>query len=331
MSARIASRRSVLRRTFCVLACLVLFFGCSPRDRDLLQGYVEGEFVYVASPLAGALLSLNVRRGMQVTAGTPLFDLDNIPERAARDEAERKLAEARANLDDVRKGKRPSEIESLEAQLKQTRVALALSEKELARQENLMRTPGATAELEYLRSRSLRDQNRQRVAQLEADLKTARLGSRSDQITAAENNVRALEAALQKAQWDLSQKRQAAPQDGLVFDTLYREGEWVPAGRPVVVLLPPENIKIRAFVPQPRIGSLQLGQHLRVMVDGREPAIGTVSFISPRAEYTPPVIYSREARSKLVFMVEAVFDPGTSMTLHPGQPVDVQLEDDHAR
>ena len=74
MNARIASRRSLLRRTFCVLACLVLFFGCSPRDRDLLQGYVEGEFVYVASPLAGALLSLNVRRGMQVTAGTPLFD-----------------------------------------------------------------------------------------------------------------------------------------------------------------------------------------------------------------------------------------------------------------
>ncbi len=317
---------------FGLFASLTLLAGCDRPERDIVQGYVEGEFVYVASPLPGALLSLNVRRGMQVKAGAPLFELDSTPESAARDEAERKLAEARANLEDVKKGKRPSEIESLEAQLRQTRVALSLSEKELARQENLMRTPGATAELEYLRTRSVRDQNRQRVAQLEADLKTARLGSRSDQIAAAENNVRALEAALQKTQWDLSQKRQAAPQNALVFDTLYREGEWVPAGRPVIVLLPPGNVKVRAFVSQPRIGTIQQGDSIRVSVDGlAEPLTGKVSFISPRAEYTPPVIYSQEARSKLVFMIEAVFDHDTSMILHPGQPVDVHLGSNHAR
>jgi HlyD family secretion protein len=332
MNRLIASSRVARYCIIGVLASLTLLAGCDRPERDIVQGYVEGEFVYVASPLAGALLSLNVRRGIQVKAGAPLFELDSTPESAALDEAERKLAEARANLEDVKKGKRPSEIESLEAQLRQTRVALALSEKELARQENLMRTPGATAELEYLRARSVRDQNRQRVAQLEADLKTARLGSRSDQITAAENNVRALEAALQKAQWDLSQKRQVAPQDALVFDTLYREGEWVPAGRPVVVLLPPGNVKVRAFVPQPRIGTIQQGDSIQVSIDGlAEPLTGKVSFISPRAEYTPPVIYSQEARSKLVFMVEAIFDLDTSMILHPGQPVDVHLGTNHAR
>jgi HlyD family secretion protein len=57
----------------------------------------------------------------------------------------------------------------------------------------------------------------------------------------------------------------------------------------------------------------------------QEPFVGTVSYISPHAEYTPPVIYSQESRSKLVFMIEAVFDPGTSVNLHPGQPVDVHL------
>jgi HlyD family secretion protein len=113
----------------------------------------------------------------------------------------------------------------------------------------------------------------------------------------------------------------------LVYDTLYRQGEWVAAGKPVVALLPPQNIKVRAFVPETRVGSIHYGDEVRVAVDGvRDPFIGKISYISPHAEYTPPVIYSRESRDKLVFMVEAVFDPATAAKLHPGQPVDVQFE-----
>ena len=313
---------------FCIanaLAALCALASCSRSDRNRVQGYVEGEFVYVASPLAGALESLQVKRGAQVKAGDPLFALESASEKAARDEAERRLAQGRANLEDTKKGKRPSEIESIEAQLKQARAALALSETDFARQEKLVQS-GMIAVQDFDRARSARDQDRQRVAQLEADLKTAQLGSRSDQIAAAEANVRALEATLAKAEWELSQKRQAAPQAGLVFDTLYREGEWVAAGRPVVALLPPQNIKVRAFVPERQIGAIQPGERVRVTVDGvREPFIGRVSFISPQAEYTPPVIYSQESRDKLVFMIEAIFDPKSAVNLHPGQPVDVQF------
>jgi HlyD family secretion protein len=112
----------------------------------------------------------------------------------------------------------------------------------------------------------------------------------------------------------------------LIFDTLYRAGEWVPAGRPVLALLPPPNIKVRAFVSEARIGQIHPGDRVAILVDGvRDPFIGTVSFISPQAEYTPPVIYSQESRSKLVFMIEAIFDEQTSAKLHPGQPVDVRL------
>jgi HlyD family secretion protein len=112
-----------------------------------------------------------------------------------------------------------------------------------------------------------------------------------------------------------------------VFDTLYREGEWVPAGRPVVVLLPPENVKVRAFVSETRVGTIGPGDHVQVAVDSvPQPFMGTVSYISPRAEYTPPVIYSQESRDKLVFMIEVVFDPQSAVNLNPGQPVDVRFE-----
>ena len=299
---------------------------CNRPPSDRVQGYVEGEFVYVASPFAGALESLSVRRGAQVRSGDALFALERVSEKAARDEAERRLSQALANVEDARKGKRPTEIDSLKAQLKQAQAALRLSTREVTRQEGLREVPGAAVELEVDRARAARDQDRQRVAQLEADLNTALLGSRTDQVIAAEAEVRAREAALARAEWELGQKRQQAPKSGLVFDTLYREGEWVPAGRPVVVLLPPENIKVRAFVSETRVGAIHPGDDAQISMDGVQKLFsGKVSYIAPRAEYTPPVIYSQESRDKLVFMVEVVFEPSAASDLNPGQPVDVQF------
>jgi HlyD family secretion protein len=307
-------------------AIAVLLTGCHPSSDHRVQGYVEGEFVYVACPSAGALQCLAVQRGMPVTNGTPLFSLDNAPEKALRDEAAQHLAQARANWEDAQKGKRSTEIDALQAQLNQAQDAAAFSEKEFARQERLSRTPGAGSLQDLDRARTNRDRDRQHVAELEAELKTARLGARNDQIAAAEAEVRAREAALAKADWDLAQTRQTAPEQGMVFDTLFREGEWVGAGRPVVVLLPPRNIKVRAFVAEKQLGALHLGEPVRVRVDGAgEPYFGKLSFISPQAEFTPPVLYSEEGRSKLVYMIEAVFDPQTAARLHPGQPVEVHL------
>lgn len=317
------------RAWFCLAGAVSaagLLITCQRPPSDRVQGYVEGEFVYVASPFAGALESLAVRRGAQVRAGDPLFALERVSEKAARDEAERRLGQALANLDDARKGKRPTEIESIKAQLKQAQAALRLSTREVRRQEGLTAVPGAAVELEVDRARAARDQDQQRVARLEADLNTALLGSRTDQVIAAEAEVRAREAALARAEWELGQKRQQAPKTGLVFDTLYREGEWVPAGRPVVVLLPPENIKVRAFVAEKRISTIHPGSDAHVAVDGiGKQFSGKVSFVSPRAEYTPPVIFSQESREKLVFMVEILFDPQAAADLNPGQPVDVQF------
>ena len=311
--------------TSLALALLLSATGSNRNDDNGVQGYVEGEFVYVASPMAGALRSLSVDRGAEVKAGDPLFVLDDAPEKQARDEAERQVAQARATLADIKKGKRPSEIESLQAQLGRAKAALELSQLNLVRMEKLAPS-GSVSKEELDRARSQREQDAHDVAALEADLTTAGLGQRPDQIAAAEAEVRAREAALAKADWNLSQKQQAAPLAGLVFDVLYRPGEWVAAGRPVVALLPPGNIKVRAFVPETRVGAIHPGDSARVIIDGvATPATGKISYISPQAEYTPPVIYSRETRAKLVFMVEIVFDDKTAATLHPGQPVDVQF------
>jgi len=327
MDAIASTKHGIFMLHIAAMLLLCSIAGCNrtPSSSNTVQGYVEGEFVYISAPTPGRLETLFVQRGTQVKGGDPLFELENVPEKTARDEAKLRFAQLRAQLADAKKGKRPTEIQSGAAQLNLARAALQFSEKELARQERLLRAKVVPLQ-EVDRLRSQRDQERQRVAQLEAELRTARLGSRGDQIAAAEASMRAVEAALTRSEWDLAQKRQSAPAAGLVFDTLYRTGEWIAAGRPIVVLLPPQNIKVRAFVAEPLVASIHQGDRVRVTVDGEQaPFSGTVNFISPQAEYTPPVIYSRENRRKLVYMVELAFDQATAVQLHPGQPVDVQF------
>jgi HlyD family secretion protein len=181
-------------------------------------------------------------------------------------------------------------------------------------------------ELEYDRFRLKHETDARQVAEAEARLATARLGGRTDALIAAEAEVAAAQAALDHAGWAVAQKSQSAPRAALVYDTLYRAGEFIPAAIPVVSLLPPENIKVRFFVPEAEFDGLKAGAPVLVAITGRPtPLEARISYLSPRPEYTPPVLYNRENRAKLVFMVEAVLDPAAARDLHPGQPVDVTL------
>ena len=315
---------------FCLLLAFIALSGCSDGPTDYFQGYVEGDYLYLSSPLAGRLDGLAVKRGETVSAGQPLFTLEQDAERAAVAEAEQNLRQAENRLADLSKGQRPSEIAALEAKLAQARVAAGLAVTENARREVLLKQKAIATE-QVDRSRTEKARSEALVRQLEAELTTARLGARSDQVEAAQAAMEAARQRLTQAKWALAQKQLAAPAAGLVFDTYYVQGEFVPAARPVLSILPPGNVLVRFFVPEEKLSALAPGQKVSVRLDGSaKPWPATVSFISPQAEYTPPVIYSRETRSHLVFMIEARPDARDAAALHPGQPVEVRLEPPHA-
>lgn len=287
-------------------------------------GYVEGEFVRVASPIAGALTHLSIKRGMDVTVGTSLFVLEQENEIAARDEALRRYERAKFQLNNIQVGKRPEEIEVIQDTLVQAEADQEFARLFWERQKKLVTTNATSAE-NLDRAKSAYDRGQARIEELKDQLKVAHLPSREMEIKAAEKEVEAALAVVRQAQWRLDQKFIKSPVKGFVFDTLYVLGEWVQAGSPVVVILPPGNIKVRFFVPEYQLGRFKVGQPIRVKCDGQEKEIPAVlSYISPAAEYTPPVIYSREWRSKLMYMLEA--RPTQDFeTLHPGQPVDVTM------
>lgn len=306
-----------------MLMALVLV-GCPRPAPSGYQGYLEGEFVYVAAPLSGRLESLAVAKGTRVEAGAPLFALERVSEIAAQRQAADGMRAAEARLADLRKGSRPTEVAALAARVEQARATAELSRLDFARQENLFKTQVIAAS-DFDRARLAHERNLRSLEELNAQLETARLGGRPDAIAAAEAEVNAAAAAREKADWSVGQKTQAAPRAGFVFDTLYREGEFVAAGNPVVALLPPENVKVRFFIPAADLAGIKAGALVRVAFDGGGPVQGRVSYLSPQPEYTPPVLYNRENRSKLVFMIEATLEPAAARDLHPGQPVDVTL------
>jgi len=307
------------------LATGLFLTGCSDNSDHEFQGYIEGEYVYVAPPLGGAITNLAVARGDTVKAGQLLFALERESEASAVRQAEKNLAQAQSQLDDLTKGKRPTEIASLEAQLQQAQANLKLAGDQLTRREQLGGASVISAE-ELDQARAQRDADQAQVNQLAADLATAKLGGREDTVYAAQAAVEAQQAALDKSKWSFDQKQQFAQAEAKVHDTLYRQGEWVAAGNPVVVLLPPENLKVRFFVPQEVLPKIKTGETVIVSFDGAPKNYSAmVNYISTQAEFTPPVIYNRENRAKLVFMIEAKFTPADAADVRPGQPVDVKL------
>ncbi|MCG2732334.1 MULTISPECIES: HlyD family secretion protein [Pseudodesulfovibrio] len=307
------------------LGLAMILAACSENPANRFQGYVEGEFVNIASPLGGTLDALSVVRGQQVRQGDPLFVLEHEYEQASVDDARHGLQRAQDSLADQETGQRPSEIAAIKARLRQARAAATLARIEYDRRVKLIREQTISQE-ELDQAKNDFDQTTHRVREINAELETARLGARSGQVLVAEAEVRQAQAALDQALWNLGQKTRVAPADGLIFDTFFRVGEWVATGQPLVSLLPPENIEIRFFVPEAVVGSLAPAQEVQVTFDGApQPVAATITFISPSAEYTPPVIYSSQSRAKLVFMIRARPALADAPSLHPGQPVDVTI------
>ncbi|WP_029049577.1 HlyD family secretion protein [Cupriavidus sp. amp6] len=306
-----------------LLGAALLAAGCGKPGNDTWQGYIEGEFVSVASPFAGRLDTLSVQRGQQVAQGAALFALESDDERAARQQAEDQLRAAEAQLQDIKTGKRPVEVDVNRAQLAQAQAQAQRSAAALRRDERQFEIGGiAQAQLDESRAQARSDAAR--VRELQRDIDVARLPGRDAQQAAQAAQVAAARAALAQADWKLSRKTVAATLAGLVYDTPYRLGEWVPAGSPVVRMLPPGNVKVRFYVPEAVVGALRNGQAVQVRCDGcAAPVAASITYVANEAEYTPPVIYSNETRNKLVFLVEARPSAADAIKLRPGQPVEV--------
>ncbi len=307
-----------------VAALALLVGGCQREEPGTFAGYIEGEYLYLSAPQGGYLASLDVARGTRVATGALVFAVAAEPETQALEEAQAGAKSAQARASNLRAPHRPSEIAVFAAQLRAAESALQLAQAQLAQQQ-------ALASRNYISAAGLdqamaaRDQAGAQVEALRGQLATlqAALGRHSE-VLGAEAEAAAAASRVAQARWRLERKTVAAPVAGEIADTYFRPGEWVPAGSPVVSLLSDARRLIRFFVPETALATLRPGQLIKATCDGcPAPITAKIEFIGTQAEYTPPVIFSRESRAKLVYRIEARPDEGDAGSLRPGLPVEV--------
>jgi HlyD family secretion protein len=287
-------------------------------------GYVEAETIYVASPVSGRLAARPVERGASVAAGAPLFALDPETTDAEAAGAAAQVAAASAQAADLADPRqRTPELAASRAAEAGAAARLARAGNDFERMAALARQ-GFASKAQLDAARAARDATAAELAAARAQIAAGEMAAgRAAQQQAARAQIAGATASLRAQRQRQREIAPVAPEAGVIEQTYYNPGEWVPANAPVVAVLPDARRKLRFFVPQDRIAALKLGSAVRYACDGcGEAATARISFIAPRAEFSPPVIYSDRARAKLVFLVEAML-PTSDKPLPPGLPVEV--------
>ena len=320
-------KRLILPLVIVALAVTAFMF----RERWLPQppgqfnylGYVEGETTLVGAPQAGRLVSVDALKGQEVRAGTVLFALDPAQLAAEVAHAEAAVSTAKATRDNLLTGKRPQEIDVIQAQIAQVEASLGLAQKELTRAATLANS-GTAAQSRLDQAQEQVNLLEQRLIELKASEQVASLPARGPEIDAATSRVSEAEAQLAQAKEKLSDLSPVAPADATVEDVFFKPGEWVAAGQPVVSLLKPADVALRFFVPETVLAQARPGRAIQFSCDGCDGLKSAViSHVAREPEYTPPVIYSETARAKLVYLVEARPDAADPQ-LRPGLPIEVE-------
>ena len=296
------------------LSVLAWYYLSGPKPERQLSGYIEGDSLFLAAPVAGTVGSISAQEGQRVPAGAHLFTIDPATLSAEGEQARAQVLEARTQIATAEANAQQAEAEATAAGADADRARRDLNRLLSVKRED----PAAVASKDIDAAQAaFREAN----ARLTAARETAQ--ARRSQIAAARAQESQAKGGEREVAIRVGQLAPPAPSPARVEDIFYRPGEWVAANQPVVSLLPDDRIKVRFFVPEKEVARYRPGRSVRFACDGCATGLSAkISFVSPRPEFTPPVIFSRDSRDRLVFMVEAL--PQKPAGLMPGLPVDVE-------
>jgi HlyD family secretion protein len=277
------------------------------------SGYIEAENLYLAAPQSGTLATISAVEGGRVAAGQALFTIDPATLSAQGEQARAGEVAARTQIASAAASAQQAQSEANAAAASAERARRDLARLEAVRRDDAAAVAGK--DLDAARA-ALREAN----ARVAAARDTA--NARRAQVDVARAQAAQAGGGTREVAIRVGQLSPAAPSNGRVQDVFYQRGEWVPANQPVVSLIPDDKVKLRFFVPEREVARYRPGRRVRFACDGCATGlIAVIRFVSARPEFTPPVIFSRDSRDTLVFMVEAL--PDKPAGLNPGLPVDV--------
>jgi HlyD family secretion protein len=331
---------TTLRTAAAVTAALLLASCASPapETETRVSGQVEATDVQISADIGGRILDLRIAEGDVVKAGdlVATLDVQDFELQVQRATAERAGADAQLRL--MRAGATSEEIQQAEAQAAAAAADVTVvdaelrnAELDLQRFESLLaanagsrkQRDDAAARVDVARERRHAGQERVRVAR--ETLARVKRGARSQEVEVARARVAAVDAQIAALQKNMADAKVVAPVGGVVTQKLADKGELVGRGAPIAVVTDLDHAWANLFVPEPLVPRVKLGQAATVFTDAGGPGIpGTVTFISPRAEFTPRNVQTAEERSKLVYRIKVSVDNSAGV-LKQGMPVDAEL------
>jgi HlyD family secretion protein len=302
-----------------ILAIIIFLSACEKEKNTQYQGYAEGEFIVISAHAAGTLEKLYINKGDSVKKGDILFTIEDELNTAAFAGAKARRDAAAAELANAKTGARNEEIDVIRSRLAGAEAALNFSSAQYNRDKTQFKA-GTLTQARLEQSKAAYEQNTAAVEALKKELNALSLPARPEQIKALEAQLSAAAAAVTQAEWNLSKNKTLSPAEGIITEVIRREGELMAVGSPALQMLPHNTVKARFFVPYEDLPLYKIDDVLRAQGEG-ESADCRVSYISPKPEYTPPVIYSYATNKKLVFMFECSpdgdFHPGAPLTVSP--------------
>jgi HlyD family secretion protein len=309
----------------------------APPGPPRASGYVEATDVRVSAKVPGRVEKVNVIEGARVNAGDTLVVLSTTDVNLLLTRVRAERDQALANLRLLQAGSRPEDIRQLDAQLAAARAEREAADAEVsaaradeARFEQLLRNKAgsqkqrddavARRELAEARLKAAAD----RVGAATAALARAKAGARAEEIAAARARVAAVDAQIASIEHDRGEATITAPMGGIVGSRLVEPGELVAVGTGLLVLIDLDNAWANVYVEEPLVPALRLEQPATVLTDAGNRLAGRITFISPRAEFTPRNVQTAEERAKLVYRVKVTVDNRDGI-LKPGMPVEAEF------
>jgi HlyD family secretion protein len=332
-----------MTRVWCLIGAVaagLVVAGCrrtAEQGPPRASGYVEATEVKVSSKVPGHVEKVTAIEGQRVAAGDVLVTIDPIDIDLALRQARAERDQVAAQLSLLQAGSRREDITQAEAQLAAASSDKSAADAELnaakldeARFEQLVRAR-AGAEKQRDDAVARRQQAEARVKAADDKVRAAaatlarlRAGSRPEEIQAARARVAVADAQIATLQNSLEQTTIRAPSSGIVSLRLVEPGEIVAQGKPLIVIVDLDHAWANAYVDEPLVPTLTINQSATVVTDAGNRLPGRISFISPRAEFTPRNVQTSAERSKLVYRVKVAVD-NTKGVLKPGMPVEVEL------
>jgi HlyD family secretion protein len=316
-----------MKRSLVVALALLAAAACG-RNGDpgliVASGHVEATEVLVSSKVPGHLERLLVDEGSVVQAGQEIARVDTTDTRLALDaaRAERALADAELRLRLA--GTRVEEVREAEAQVARAQADVAGAQQDLDRMEGLLASgSGTTKSRDDARTRrdvaaASLEAARERLSRLEA-------GFRREEIDASRARVAATEARIAQLEQQLKDAVIVSPAAGVVTEKLAETGELLARGTGIVVVTDVANAWLNAYVAEPELARLRLGQEASVVTDGGQSRPGRLSFVASRAEFTPKNVQTRDERVKLVYRIKVALENGDGL-FKPGMPSTARLQ-----